>query len=313
MTRKRYVCITGAAGFLGPYVVEAFAKRGDIVYAVDALTYAAKPDMLAAQARTYAPYVHVRAVDVRTLERLPDVDAVVHLAASTHVDNSIAEAQDFVNNNVGTTAHLLDLVRAKSQFGMPHFVHISTDEVYGSIAEGRVTELAPLRPSSPYAASKAAADLLAQSWAQTYDVPTAILRPCNCYGFGQYPEKLIPKAIRCAQLGRAFPVHGDGAQLRSWLSARDLAQAIVRVVDQRLLGIYNVGGNTEANVASVVAFVSSVMQDLTPPDFGFERLACDDRYAVDDSKLRAAGWAPSGNFWHDLPSIVAAERHTWRW
>lgn len=313
MTRKRYVCVTGAAGFLGPYVVEAFAKRGDIVYAVDAMTYAAKPDTLAAQERAYAPRIHIRAVDVRTLERLPDVDAVIHLAASTHVDNSLSEAQEFVANNVGTTARLLELVRAKSQFGMPHFVHISTDEVYGSIATGAVREDAPLRPSSPYAASKAAGDLIVQSWAQTYDVPATILRPCNAYGIGQHPEKLIPKVIRCAQLGKPFPVHGDGTQTRSWLDARDFAQAVLHVVDQRLLGIFNVGGNTEASVGEVVARTRTLFTETKPPQHGFVRLASDARYAVDDSALRVTGWEPKGNFWHDLPHIVAAERHAWRW
>lgn len=305
---NRYVCITGAAGFIGAHVVEAFAKRGDYVYAVDAMTYAARPEILSALAAAYAPRVHVRPVDVRTLTRLPDVDAVVHLAASTHVDNSLSEAAEFVANNVGTTAHLLELVRAKAQHGMPHFVHISTDEVYGSIpSTQRATESWPLNPSSPYSASKAAADLLVQAWATTYGVPTTILRPTNTYGIGQYPEKLIPKAVRCAVLGRPFPVHGDGSQARQWLNAHDFANAVLHVVDRQLHGVFNVGGNTEASVNAVASFVCPTTAT------GFERLACDHRYAVDDSKLRESGWTPVGNFWRDLPTLVEAERHAWRW
>ena len=317
---SRYVCVTGAAGFIGSYVVEAFAKRGDYVYAVDSFTYAAKPQVLQSLAEAYAPRVHVRPVDVRTLTRLPDVDTVVHLAASTHVDNSLSEAAEFVANNVGTTAHLLELVRAKSQHGMPHYVHISTDEVYGSITKGAVNEDAPLNPTSPYAASKAAADLLVQAWARTYGIPTTILRPTNTYGLGQYPEKLIPKAVRCALLGRAFPLHGSGAQTRQWLAATDLAQAVLCAVDtQRFLQrntsrIFNVGGNTEACVADVVARINALWHEPTKlPATGFERLACDARYAVNDTALRSVGWAPQGNFWNDLPALVEAERHAWRW
>jgi dTDP-glucose 4,6-dehydratase len=293
---------------VGTHVVEALARRGDYVYAVDAMTYAAKPDVLAAIADAYAPRVHVRPVDVRTLTRLPDVDTVVHLAASTHVDNSLSEAAEFVANNVGTTAHMLELVRAKAQHGMPHYVHISTDEVYGSIASGAVDEAAPLRPSSPYAASKAAADMLVQAWGTTYGVPTTILRPTNTYGLGQYPEKLIPKAVRCALLGRNFPVHGTGAQTRCWLNVTDLAAAILHVVDARLTGVFNVGGNIEASVHAVVSHICG-----SGMDGGFERLACDHRYAVNDTKLRTAGWLPAGNFWSDLPALVHAERHAWRW
>ncbi len=305
---SRYVCVTGAGGFLGAYVAEAFAKRGDYVYAVDSLTYAAKPQVLQSLAEAYAPRVHIRPVDVRSLERLPDVDVVVHLAASTHVDNSLNEAAEFVANNVGSTAHLLELVRAKAQHGMPHYIHISTDEVYGSIVEGKVSEDAPLHPSSPYAASKAAADMLVQAWAHTYGVPATILRPTNCYGLGQYAEKLIPKAVRCARLGRAFPRHGDGTQTRQWLNAADLAQAVLRVVDNRLLGIYNVGGNVEASVNAVLDYIDPTGQPATAT-----RLGSDERYAVDDTKLRAAGWAPEGDFWRDLPALVAAERHAWQW
>ncbi len=305
---SRYIAITGAAGFIGTYVTRAFAERGDYVYAIDALTYAAKPAALYDLAATYSPRLHVRPVDVRTLTRLPDVDAVVHLAASTHVDNSLSEAREFVDNNVGSTAHLLELVRAKSQHGMPHYVHISTDEVYGSIGAGKAYEHSPLRPSSPYAASKAAADLLVQAWAHTYGVPTTILRPTNTYGLGQYPEKLIPKAIRCMQLGRPFPRHGSGTQTRCWLSAADLAAAILHVVDAKLLGIYNVGGNTEASVNAVIDAI-----DPTGTRATATRLACDERYAVNDAKLRETGWTPVGDFWTELSELVAAERSTWHW
>ncbi len=314
---SRYIACTGGGGFLGSYVVEALAARGDHVYVVDSLTYAAKPGALDALARRFAPRVHVRPVDVRTLTRLPDVDAVVHLAASTHVDNSLSEAAEFVANNVGTTAHLLELVRAKAQHGMPHYVHISTDEVYGSIEAGAVDERAPLRPSSPYSASKAAADMLVQAWAHTYNVPATLLRPTNAYGRGQYAEKLIPKTIRCLQLGRSLPIHGDGSQVRCWLSADDFTSAVLHVIDHRLTGeTFNVGGNTEASVNDVVRAVGATWMGGTAtlaPSRGFTRHGADQRYAVNDAKLRETGWAPVGDFWTDLPVLVDAERHAWHW
>lgn len=214
------------------------------------------------------------------------------------------------------------MTRAKSQHGMPHFIHISTDEVYGSVSEGAVTEDAPLNPTSPYAASKAAADLLVQAWGKTYGVPYAILRPTNCYGPGQYPEKLIPKAVRSLMLGRPIPIHGDGTQTRCWLNVEDLASAILLVLDRRLEGIYNVGGSAEVSVRDVVFGVHRIFNPQysdglyvpsnPPVEMGFERPACDLRYAVDDSRIRMAGWEPTGNFWRDLSPLVEQERLRFR-
>lgn len=320
----KYICVTGAAGFLGLHVTRALLARGDRVYAVDAMTYAAQPEAFARLQAEYPEHLHLRPVRVQDLQRLPDVDAIVHLAASTHVDNSILEAQEFVDNNVGATAKLLELTCAKSQHGAPHFVHISTDEVYGPAPKSMTVgfaEDASMRPSSPYAASKAAADLLVQAWVKTYDMDTCVLRPTNCYGRGQYAEKLIPKAIRCLQLGRPIPIHGDGSQTRSWLSAVDFASAVLLAVDQRLNGVFNVGGNTEASVRDVVQRLRSAhygelrdnTRDETDTQYGFSRPACDQRYLVDDTALRRAGWVPQGDFWQDLPKLVGFERHEWRW
>lgn len=214
---------------------------------------------------------------------------------------------------------------------MPHFIHISTDEVYGPIEKdrhdydpdrapwipvGKAIITDPLNPTSPYAASKAAADLLVQAWGKTYGVPYSILRPTNCYGPGQYPEKLIPKAVRSLMLGRPIPIHGDGSQTRCWLNVEDAADAILLVLDQRLEGIYNVGGNTEASVTEVAAnilnaFAFKEIYDKAIQN-GFTRPACDLRYAVDDSQLREAGWAPKGDFWKDLPALVAHEKGRFR-
>lgn len=313
----RYVAVTGVAGFIGRVVTQKLLERGDYVYGIDALTYAADPSWVERTRLDYPANLSFVGRDCRELGRWPDVEAVIHLAASTHVDNSLTEGADFVSNNVNTTVHLLEMTRAKQQHGSPHFIFISTDEVYGSIESGAVTQDAPLRPTSPYAASKAAADLLVQAWGKTYNVPYTILRPTNAYGQNQHPEKLIPKCVRSLMLGRAIPIHGDGSQTRCWLNVEDLADAILLVLDKRLEGVFNVGGNTEASVLKTAVEVSYCFHDGNPPrqqqmGTGYVRPACDHRYAVDDSAIRAAGWAPRGAFWSDLPAIVESERGRFR-
>lgn len=303
----RYIAVSGSNGFIGRHVVRKLLARGDYVYAIDRLDYAAGP-----------PITHERfqlqPVDVRTLGRFPDVDAVIHLAASTHVDNSFNEAEEFVANNVGGTAKMLELVRAKSQHGAPHYVHVSTDEVYGPASGGAFGEWEPLKPTSPYAASKAAADMLVRAWGETYDLRYTILRPTNCYGVGQYPEKLIPKAVRAFSLVRKMPVHGDGKQTRCWLNVEDAADAIILAVDRELQGIFNVGGNCEASVDDVLTAIKKSFSSYPIfTTYGYTRPACDLRYAVDDNRLRNEGWRPTGAFWRDLPAIVEAERKQWRW
>ena len=303
-----FVAVSGCAGFIGRVVTRDLLARGDYVYGVDALTYAADPDAIRDLQRQYPDRLSFVGRDVRQLERWPDVDAVIHLAAETHVDNSLSDGPRFVDVNVGGTCHVLEMTRAKKQHGMPHFIHISTDEVYGSVAEGAAGPDAPLHPTSPYAASKAAADHLVMAWGLTYGLPYSIVRPTNTYGSGQHPEKLIPKTIRSKMLGRPMTVHGTGHQTRQWLHVEDLADAILMVLDQRITApIINVSGNCEASVIDVVESIA-----FDGYEKGFERPAMDHRYAVDDSILREAGWQPKGNFWVDLIGIVEQEKRKFR-
>jgi dTDP-glucose 4,6-dehydratase len=312
----RYIAVTGCAGFIGKHLTRKLLERGDYVYGVDSLTYAASPDDIRKMGETFPHQFSFIARDVRELGRWPDVDAILHLAAETHVDNSFAEASRFVETNVNGTLHLLEMTRAKSQHGMPHFYHISTDEVYGPIEEGKADTDAPLRPTSPYAASKAAADLLVQAWGKTFTLPYTIIRPTNVYGHGQYPEKLIPKAVRSLMLGRPIPVHGDGSMTRQWLHVEDLADAIMLVLDTDPPPIVNVSGNTEAAVGEIACKICFLMEPerdaYTLIQTGYERPAVDVRYSVEDSWIRQAGWKPRGNFWKDLPALVAEESKRFR-
>lgn len=313
----KVVAVTGCLGFIGSHVVETCIEHGYRVYGIDAETYAANLDLLETW-RGFADIFKYHKADICTLDHLPDVDAVINLAAETHVDNSLQDAERFVRSNFLGVNHLLDLVRGKRAYQLPLFLQVSTDEVYGSVASGRSTETTPLAPSSPYAASKAASDLLVQAYGHSFGIPFRIVRPSNCYGLRQHPEKLIPKAVRHLALGRPIPIHEGGNAVRNWLDVRDCARAICMVLDQGGdRQVYNIGGNTEMSVRGVVTRVVEAFHgpSASAPylDFGYTRLGLDMRYCVDDTKLRALGWEPQGDLVRDLPELVARERHVFRW
>ena len=302
------VAVTGVLGFIGGHLVRYLLNNGHHVFGIDAETYAANLSFLNANADM--EYV---CCDIATLKHLPDVDAVINLAAETHVDNSISDSRRFVWSNYVGVGNLLELVRAKRQYEMPRFIQISTDEVYGSVDHGLTLETDPLNPRSPYAASKAAADLLVQAYGHTHGVPYNIIRPSNCYGIGQYREKLIPKTISYFANGKTMPVHDTGEHRRSWLLVQDCVTAIQTVLEEGKPGeTYNVGGNTEASVMEVV---NAIATHFEKPQVkaAYTRLGVDHRYCVNDLKLRGLGWKPTGDLFHDLPKIVEAERNVFRW
>ncbi len=308
----KVVAVTGGLGFIGREVVAQLLRRGDRVYVVDAETYAADLGLIDQW------HWHIdngllcyKCADIVELDRLPEVDVVVHLAAETHVDNSIRDSRRFVRTNMLGTQNLLELCRGKEL--PPLFVQISTDEVYGDVLEGMVDESAPLRPSNPYAASKAGADHLVQAYARTYGLQSCIVRPSNCYGPHQYPEKLIPKAVRNLGQGRPMPLHNGGTAVRSWLAVTDCASAILTVLDVRTAGIYNVEGDTEASVLDVLRAVADRLGVQSYPVVGQERPGMDTRYHVRGEALRALGWAPQGSLWRDLGALVEGERARIRW
>jgi dTDP-glucose 4,6-dehydratase len=310
---NRCIAITGCCGFLGHYVTEKLLARGDLVYGVDALTYAADPTLPPKWISQYGERFKFVNRDINDLGTLPDVDAIINLAAETHVDLSLTDSARFVHTNVLGVQHLLEMVRAKSQYGMPVFIQASTDETYGEILDGAADENAPLNPSSPYAASKAAADCLILGWGRTFKVPYRIVRPANLFGLGQFPEKLIPKAVRRLMLGQAIPLHGDGKAERNWLWVEDCATAILTVLDRGTNGeVYNVPGPTTASILDVALWITQAFGG-GEYQCGFERPGLDRKYSMVDGKLGALGWKAIGEIRRDLPDLVTRERESLRW
>ena len=304
--------VTGGAGFIGSAVVRLAIAEGHEVINLDALTYAACLDNLAsvADSRAYR-FVHADIRDSAALETIfasHAPDAVMHLAAESHVDRSIDGPGAFIDTNVMGTYTLLEAVRAYWQGqGRPagfRFHHISTDEVYGSLgAEGLFSEQTPYDPRSPYSASKAASDHLVRAWSETYGLPVVITNCSNNYGPYHFPEKLIPVVILNALAGRPVPVYGDGHNVRDWLYVEDHAAALLCVLQQGRVGrSYNIGGNAEARNIDLVRMICTILDRLRPDGAPHDRLITfvadrpghDLRYAIDASRIRdELGWRPT--------------------
>lgn len=267
---------------------------------LDALTYAGNPENLAdidaleeqkpADSRRY---IHVKGdvCDVVLVDKLFNeykFDLVVHFAAETHVDRSIFNFSDFVRTNVEGTRVILEAVR---KYGVPRVLHISTDEVYGNVLVGESSEDAPIYPSSPYAASKAAGDMLARTYATVYNVPLAIVRSSNNYGTHQYPEKLIPLVITNLLAGEQIPVHGDGSHIRSWLHVSDFVDGLDRIAHQdQVGGIFNMAGEPRTNL-EIIDMIGNILDIKPVITFVGDRPSADLRYAPDPTTIqRELGW-----------------------
>jgi len=303
--------VTGGCGFIGSNFIRYYLKSHpeQKIVNLDKLTYAGNPGNLT-DLETDPSYAFVRgdicdrkAVDSVVKEKR--VGAIVNFAAETHVDRSITGPAVFMDTNAGGTNVLLDVAR---EYEIKRFVQVSTDEVYGSLgADGKFTEETPLHPNSPYAASKAAGDLLAQAYHHTYGLPVMITRCSNNYGPYQFPEKLIPLMIANALEGKKLPVYGDGQNVRDWLHVRDHCQAVDLVLQKGTAGdVYNVGGGNEwKNLDLVKILLGRLEKPESLIEFVKDRPGHDRRYAIDASKIaRELGWKTSVGFVDGLAETV---------
>jgi dTDP-glucose 4,6-dehydratase len=316
---KKIVYVTGCLGFIGSYITRLCLQKGWYVRGIDKITYAANKDLLN-EFNSYDNFVFTRC-DINDLEFLYDCDYIINTAAETHVGNSIVKSDDFVSSNINGVHRILELLRNYRQENnnTPVFLHFSTDEVYGDIHDGSHTEKDILKPSNPYSATKAAADMLIQAWARTYSLPYVIVRPTNNYGIGQYIEKLIPKSCKYLGIGRKIPLHNEGKPIRNWLHAEDTANAIIKIIDKNVRNeIYNICGGLEKNnlevVEKIIKLYDSECIDVSQYiDFSIGRPGQDVRYALDDSKIRALGWSPSKDFEKELIDIVNFYKNKFIW
>jgi len=314
----KVVYVTGCLGFIGSHVTRACLARKWRVIGVDKLNYASNVQFL--DEFNLDKNFKFLQQDINDLERLVDCDYVINTAAETHVDNSIMSSDAFLHSNVNGVHHLLELIKQQPKHKAPILLHFSTDEVYGDILEGRHTEEDRLVPSNPYSATKAAADQLILAWARTFDIKYQILRPSNNYGIGQYVEKLIPKSIKYLSLGKLIDVHNEGTPRRTWLHARDTAQAVLHVIDHGALNeIYNIGANTECANSEVIKKILALYYGDNYTDtwqnyvLMTKRSGQDLRYSVDDSKLRSLGWNPTADFDQELALVVDYYKNNFIW
>ena len=310
------ILVTGGAGFIGSnYVRHVLTSHpDDSVVNLDKLTYAGNLDNLRDVERDARyRFVHGDICDGALVrEAMRGVDAVVHLAAETHVDRSNRGADDFLRTNVTGTFTLLEAAR---ELAVGRFVAVSTDEVYGSIAHGAARESDALNPSNPYSASKAAADLLARAYWTTHRLPVLVTRSSNNFGPYQYPEKVIPLFVTNALEGRPLPLYGDGRNVRDWLYVLDNCAAIDLVLRKGREGeIYNIGGGTEVENIALTRRILALLgrpESLIQPVV--DRPGHDRRYALDSAKVAALGWRPATPFDTALAETVAWYRAHEAW
>jgi dTDP-glucose 4,6-dehydratase len=308
---KLLVC--GGAGFIGSTFVRLRVREhGDAVTVLDKLTYAGRRENLNDVSEEIR-FLHGAIEDPEAVADAVDgCEAIVNFAAETHVDRSIADPEGFLVTNMQGTHVLLEAARRREL----RYLQVSTDEVYGSIAEGAFTEESPLRPSSPYSATKTGADLLVASYFHTYGLPALICRGSNNYGPRQYPEKLIPLMILNALAGDRLPVYGDGRNVRNWLFVEDFARGIGHALAHGMPGeAYNCGGPDECENLDVVRRVLELTgREEALIEYVTDRPGHDRRYSLSSEKLRGLGWEARVRFVHGLEQTVAWYReNVWWW
>lgn len=323
---KKVAIVTGYAGFIGSTFTRRLLEKGYYVYCIDKFSHVS--DIIQADRNHHDYYERMQWIqeDICNIDWLPECDVIFNLAAESDVDISTQDSARFIQTNIDGVRNLLNIInnRILIRADKPLFFQISTDEVYGDIHEGSFDESAVLNPSNPYAATKAAADLLVQSWARTYGLEYIIARPSNNYGPHQYPEKLIPLA--CKRLGRGKPIklHNNGNPIRTWTHVEDTADALITLYEKAERNrIYNISSEFEQNnyetVEKIVScyFLGNIKRKV--PDFeehldmSFSRPGQDVRYAISCDPLRQLGWEPHKKFDEEISKLVKQYKESWKW
>jgi len=317
----KIVYITGCLGFIGSYVTRQCLQKGWYVKGIDKITYAANERLLN-EFNQYKNF-NFEKLDICNLDRLVECDYFINIAAESHVDNSIRKSEDFVHSNINGVFNILELLKLYKRQGIitPVFLHFSTDEVYGDIADGEHLETDILNPSNPYSATKAAADQLILAWSRTYQIPYVIVRPTNNYGIGQYVEKLIPKSCKALSLGKKIPLHNNGTPFRNWLHAADTARGVIKIIESGSKNeIFNIAGNFEqSNIVTVEKIIKEYFGYLPADykekhlDLSINRPGQDIRYALNDDKLKKLGWYPQCDFDMEVKEIVKFYKENFVW
>lgn len=302
------IVITGGAGFIGSHIVEHCAERWPqtAITVLDKMTYAA--DVRNIMPLMTSGRVHLVVGDVCDLDTcaraVKGADLVIHAAAESHVDNSFGNSFEFTRTNVGGTHSVMESCR---QAGVPRIIHVSTDEVYGEVLTGAADEDTVLRPTNPYSASKAAAEMIVNGYRQSFRLPVIVLRANNIFGIRQYPEKILPKFIIALLAGRKLTLHGKGEAIRHFLSAHDLAEAIdILIRKGEPGGVYNIGTTEEYRNVETARMICSVF-GLNSDDhitFVQDRPFNDARYAVDWQRIAKLGWSPRRRLKDELPALA---------
>ena len=310
------ILITGGAGFMGSNAVKYFLRNYPDVQIVnlDKLTYAGNLENLKdVENNPRYNFIKGDIADEKIVdEAAKDVDVIINYAAETHVDRSILGPKAFITTDVLGTYALLE---AAKKYNIKKYIQISTDEVFGSINDGKFTEESPFEPNSPYAASKAGGDHLCRAYFKTYNIPVIVTHSCNFFGPYQYPEKLIPLFITNLLEGKKVPVYGDGQQVREWIFAKDHCRAIDTILQKGVIGeVYNIGAGSEvSNIEITKILLKELGKDESFINYVKDRPGHDRRYAIDSSKLRALGWQPKTNFENGIKQTVSWYKDNEQW
>lgn len=317
--------VTGYAGFIGTTFTKKLLEQGWYVYGIDKFTHVSNYELINSELSGSAK-LHLIQKDIKDIKWLPECDVIFNFAAESDVDIGNQNCGNFVQSNIDGVRNLLEIInnRIIIKADKPLFFHISTDEVYGDINKGSFDENALLKPSNPYAATKAAADLLIQSWARTHGLEFIIARPSNNYGFFQYPEKLIPLTVKRLTRGKKIKLHNRGNPVRTWTHSEDTADAIICLYEKAERNkIYNISSEYEqTNLNTVLKIISSFYfgkPTIDTPDFhnhldlSFERPGQDVRYAISCNPLRELGWKPKKIFDMELVMLVEKFKQEFIW